>query len=74
MNKIPQYGRSRKGGSLRTTLSIPEKKVRPKRRFGTPTFEDNIFASIFDFLEMAHTNLFLLYSKNSISALEFTNK
>ena len=29
-----RYSRSRKGGSLRTTLSLPEKAVRSKRRFG----------------------------------------
>ena len=30
-------GWSRKGGSLRITLNISEKEVRPKRRFGHPT-------------------------------------
>ena len=30
----PLYGWSRKGGSFMTTLSIPEKEVRPKWRFG----------------------------------------
>ena len=30
------YGWSRKGDSLRTTSSIPEKEVRPKRSFGLP--------------------------------------
>ena len=29
-----KYGWSRKGDSLRTTLSIPEKEARPKRMFG----------------------------------------
>ena len=37
------YGWSRKGGSLITTFSISQKEVRPKRRFGTPEIEKNVF-------------------------------
>ena len=31
---LDKYGYSRKGGSLRTTLTIPEKEARPKWRLG----------------------------------------
>jgi hypothetical protein len=40
-----------------TTLSIPEKEVRPKRRFGAPKIK-NVYTPDFDFLEMSHTNFF----------------
>ena len=53
-----RYGWSRKGGSLNTTLSVPEKEVRPRRRFGTPKNENIVFVSFFDLLEMAHTMFF----------------
>ena len=48
-----RYGWSRKGGSLIATLSIPEKEVRLERRFGTQKIENNVFTSMFDFLEIA---------------------
>ena len=39
-----QKPRSRKGGSSRTTLSIPEKEVHPKRWFGPqiPQYRNDI--------------------------------
>ena len=33
------YGRTRKGGLLRTTSNIPEKEGRPKRRFGSTKYD-----------------------------------
>ena len=74
-NKIRNnYGWSRKGGSLRTTLSILEKEVRPKRRFGSPNWHFVVYTPDFDFFEMAHTRFFSSIRKNSISALDLKLK
>ena len=70
------YDWSWKGGSLRTTLSILEKEVRPKRRFGTPQIENTVFTPVFDSLKW-HILLPPLFEDQHVSPwfeLEITNK
>ena len=89
------YGWFRKGGSLRTTLNICEKEVRPGRRFGSKhlTYINNnswnmsnklpFFIVLecrkclymrFQFPWHGQYSRFLVYSKRSMSALEFNKK
>ena len=44
-------------GSMGGAFAVdPEKEVRSKRSFDKPIFENTVFAFVFAFLDMAHTN------------------
>ena len=83
---VASYGWTRRGGSGRTTLNIPEKEILPQRSFGPKVQKyvhkyseihrksiiwalrwnaGHVYKCVFNFLEMAYTNLFSSIRKSS---------